>query len=314
MAASASGSSMPEGVKRIFVVGANGQVAQAVARTYAARGDCVICAGRESADVTDRSAVTSAITNFQPDLVVNAAAYTAVDRAEDEAEQAFLVNRDGSANVASAARTAGAPLIHISTDYVFDGLKTSPYMETDQTNPASIYGASKLAGESAVAAATDCHVILRTSWVCSPYGNNFVKTMLRLAGQRDEISVVDDQWGAPTFAADLAVAICAVGEKLLATHSYAGLTGIYHVTCAGETTWCRFARAIMSRSAEKCGPACRVRPIATSEYPTRAKRPANSRLNCSKLAQVFGIRLPPWEKSLDICLDQLINTSQRVST
>jgi dTDP-4-dehydrorhamnose reductase len=232
--------------------------------------------------------------------------------AEDEMDQAFLINRDGAANVAVAAANVRAPLIHISTDYVFDGRKPSPYVETDATNPISVYGASKLAGEAAIARVCNDYVILRTSWVYSPIGNNFVKTMLRLASQRDEIGVVDDQWGTPTFATDLTVAILSIGEALLTASDRSTLIGVYHAAGLGGTTWYRFARAIMKGSADKGGPSCRVRPITTEEYPTRIRRPKNSRLDCSKLARVFGIRLPSWETSLDICLDQLINTSQRV--
>ena len=205
----------------------------------------------------------------------------------------------------------GAPLIHISTDYVFDGSKASPYGENDPANPISVYGASKLAGEEAISGVPNNHVILRTSWVCSPDGNNFVKTMLRLASQREEIDVVDDQWGAPTFAADLAKAILSIGETLLTAGNRPNLNGIYHATGAGETTWCRFAGAIMKGSAAKGGPSCRVRPITTAEYPTRARRPANSRLDCTKLATGSASVCHPGKTSLDVCLDQLIPQSQR---
>jgi dTDP-4-dehydrorhamnose reductase len=305
---------MPEQARRIFVVGEHGQVAQALGRECRSRGHTVRLAGRATADITSGAALVAAMSSFRPDLVVNAAAYTAVDKAEDEAEQAFRVNRDGANNVAAASAAARLPLIHLSTDYVYDGAKPSPYVETDASHPIGVYGASKLAGEAALAEVGGDHVILRTSWVCSPDGNNFIKTMLRLAGQRDEIGVVDDQWGAPTFAADLAEAIVSIGQILLASNERSGATGIYHISGTGETTWCRFARAIMKGSADRGGPSCRVRAIATQEYPTRAKRPPNSRLDCSKLARVFGLRLPPWEASLGACLDQLLATSQRVAT
>ena len=305
---------MPDARRRIFVVGEHGQVALALGRECAGRGHVGLLAGRATADVTNRATLTAAISDFRPDLVVNAAGYTAVDKAEDEPDQAHRVNRDGAANVAAAAASAAAPLIHISTDYVYDGRKTAPYVETDAVAPLGVYGASKLAGETAIVTLGGNPVILRTSWLCSPDGSNFVKTMLRLAGQRDEIGVVDDQWGAPTFAADLARAIVSIGEILLSSGHGPSLGGIYHAAGAGETTWCRFAEAIMKTSATKGGPSCRVRAIATSEYPVRAKRPANSRLDCSKLARTFGIRLPPWQGSLDACLDELLATSQRVLT
>jgi dTDP-4-dehydrorhamnose reductase len=305
---------MPESAMRIFVAGEHGQVAEALGSACVGRGHTFQLAGRARADLINRTVLGAAVSEFRPDLVVNAAAYTAVDKAVDEAERAFRLNRDGAENVAAGAAAARAPLIHLSTDYVYDGAKQSPYVETDAPRPIGVYGASKLAGESAIAAIGGDCVILRTSWVCSPSGNNFVKTMLRLATQRDEIGVVDDQWGAPTFAADLAEAIVSIGEFLVSEADRAAVTGIYHICGSGHTTRCRFARAIMQDSAQRGGPSCRVRAITTQEYPTRAKRPANSRLDCSKLARVFGIRLPPWEASLGCCLDQLIATPQRAST
>lgn len=302
---------MPEPAHRIFIAGEKGQVAQALGRECAARGYPARLAGHAVADIADRTAVRAAIADFRPALVINAAAYTAVDKAEDEPDRAFLINRDGAANLSAAAASLGVPLIHISTDYVFDGVKPSPYIETDNPHPFSVYGASKLAGEDAVTIRCKDYAILRTSWVCSATGNNFVKTMLRLAGERDEIGVVDDQHGAPTFAPDLAKAILSIGETMLTARDRASLCGVYHATGAGETTWYGFASAIMNVSADKGGPSCRVRPIKTYEYPTRAKRPANSRLDCSKLARVFGIALPAWESSLEHCLDELFETAQR---
>ena len=292
--------------RRIFIAGDRGQLARALVRTYAARGDIVQCAGRATMDIAGETAVRAAIGAFRPGLVINAAAYTAVDRAEDDVEEAYKINRDGAGRIAAAASAVGAPVIHISTDYVFDGNKPSPYIETDAPNPIGVYGKSKLAGEAAVAAATNDFAILRTSWLFSADGGNFVTTILRLAEERDAIDVVDDQWGAPTFAADLAAAIAEIGEALLAAKDRAALCGIYHATAAGETTWYRFARAIIELSAARGCPSCALRPIATSQYPTRARRPANSRLDGSKLARTFGIRLPAWQSSLERCLDQLI--------
>jgi dTDP-4-dehydrorhamnose reductase len=291
---------------RIFIAGDRGQLAQALARVYAARGDVVERAGRAAMDIADTAAVRSVIGAFRPDLVINAAAYTAVDRAEDETEQAFRINRDGARNIAAAAKAAGAPLIHISTDYVFDGEKPAPYVETDATNPLGVYGRSKREGEQAVAASADDFVILRTSWLYSADGSNFVKTILRLAGERDSIDVVDDQWGAPTFAADLAGVIAVIGESLLSAKDRAALCGTYHTSAAGETTWYRFARAMIELSAARGGPACVIHPIATAQFPTRARRPANSRLDGSKLQRIFDIRLPEWQTSLAHCIDQLV--------
>lgn len=299
--------------QRVFIAGEHGQIAQALAGAYNLRGDHVALVGRSTISVTDQRHLLSAVIAFDPDLVVNAAAYTAVDQAEDDKEAAFAINRDGAGFVAAAAEAAGVPVIHLSTDYVFDGKKQAPYLETDPTNPLSVYGESKLAGEIAVASCAGNHVILRTSWVCSPIGQNFVKTMLRLARDRDEVAVVDDQWAAPTFAADLAAAIMSIGDKFASADDCSGFSGIYHASSAGETTWYRLAREIMAQSAVKGGPACRVRAIASSEYRTRAKRPADSRLDCSKLKRVFGISLPRWQASLETCLDLLIDQTAGTS-
>jgi dTDP-4-dehydrorhamnose reductase len=299
--------------QRIFIAGEHGQVAQALAHAYRFRGDHVALMGRSTISVTDQRRLLSAVIAFNPDLVVNAAAYTAVDQAEDDTEAAFAINRDGAGFVAAAAEAAGVPVIHLSTDYVFDGRKQAPYLETDSTNPLGVYGESKLEGEIAVASCASSHVILRTSWVCSAIGRNFVKTMLRLARDRQEVAVVDDHWAAPTFAADLATAIMSIGDKFTSADDRSHFTGIYNASSAGETTWYRFAHEIMARSAAKGGPACRVRAIASSEYSTRAKRPANSRLDCSKIRRVFGISFPRWQSSLETCLDQLIVQTARTS-
>ncbi|HEY1982265.1 MAG TPA: dTDP-4-dehydrorhamnose reductase [Xanthobacteraceae bacterium] len=291
---------------RVFIAGERGQVARALSRAYSARGDVVRSAGRATADIADKAVIDSVVRAFRPDLVINAAAYTAVDKAEEEADEAFRVNRDGARHMATAARAIAAPLIHISTDYVFDGAAPLPYMETDATNPISIYGTSKLAGEHAIAAETADFVILRSSWIYSAEGGNFAKTMLRLAGERDVIEVVDDQLGAPTYAEDLAAAIVTIGESLLGAKDRAALHGVYHATASGETTWYGFASAIMAASAAKGGPSCALRPVTTNQFPARARRPANSRLDGSKLARTFGVRLPNWEISLERCLDRLI--------
>lgn len=291
--------------RRIFIAGERGQVARALYRTYSARGDTVISAGRARMDVADPTAVRSAIGAFRPNLVINAAAYTAVDQAEDDAEAAYRINCDGARYVAATARAAGALLIHLSTDYVFDGRKPTPYLETDTANPLGVYGKSKRAGEEAVAATTADFVTLRTSWIFSAEGNNFVKTLLRLAAERTTIDVVDDQHGAPTFAADLAEGIVRIGETLLAATDRSALCGVYHATAEGRTTRYQFARAILELSARSGGPSCAVRPVATKDYPTRARRPANALLDGSKLATVFGVRLPAWRSGLERCFGQL---------
>ena len=296
--------------RKIFITGCHGQMARALVRAYSARGDIVQSAGRSEVDITNAAVVRSTILAFRPSLIINTAAYTAVDKAEDDAGEAYKINCDGARHVAATARMAAVPLIHISTDYVFDGHKSTPYTETDPTHPIGVYGQSKLAGEQAVADETADHVILRTSWLFSADGSNFVKTMLRRADEREVMNVVDDQWGAPTYAADLAAAITAIGESLLSVQDRSTLCGVFHATASGETTWYRFARAIMERSAAKGGPSCDLRPIKTTEYPTRAHRPANSRLDGSKLVRTFGVRLPEWQASLEGCLDQLVAASR----
>jgi dTDP-4-dehydrorhamnose reductase len=251
--------------------------------------------------------VQPALADIRPNIIVNAAAYTAVDQAEKEPEAAMAVNAGGAMAVANAARTLGVPLVHLSTDYVFDGSKSTPYIEQDRIAPANVCGASKLAGEQAVIAATRDHVIVRTAWVYSPYGKNFVRTMLTLAQNRDEVRVVADQYGCPTYAHDIAVGIVGIGRNLLDRPQYEQLRGIFHLACAGETNWARFASAIFEslRLSGKRVP--KVTPITTAEYPTPARRPANSRLDCSKLERVHNIRLPSWHASLMACLERLTN-------
>jgi dTDP-4-dehydrorhamnose reductase len=305
---------MPEPARKVFIIGEHGQLARALQQAYAARGEEARLAGRRSVDIADRAGLIEAIATVRPDLIVNAAAYTAVDRAEDDADSAFRINRDGAAHAAAAAAGLGVPLIQISTDYVFDGAKPSSYVETDVPNPLGVYGASKLAGERAVSEAGCDHVILRTGWLYGPGGSNFLETMLRLARQRGDVRVVDDQRGAPTLTSDLARAIVAVGDAMLAAADRAALCGIYHATGSGETTWCGFARSIMAISARHGGPSCPIRAIATADYPTQARRPANSRLDGAKLAGTFGLRLPAWQDSLEACFGEIAVRMERVPT
>jgi dTDP-4-dehydrorhamnose reductase len=289
---------------RLLVTGREGQVVSALAR--AATSDAsleVVTAGRPELDLARPDTIASAIEAARPDVVVNAAAYTAVDRAESEPDLAFAVNADGAGAVAGGAAALGIPIVQISTDYVFDGAKETPYVETDATAPLSVYGASKLAGEEAVAAANPEHVILRTSWVYSPGGANFLLSMLRLAGERPALSIVDDQHGSPTHAGDIAAGIVAVARKLAAGE---GTFGTFHMTADGATTWCGFARAIFEESAARGGPSVPVEPIATADYPTPARRPANSRLDCAKIGQVYGVRLPHWRESVARCVAEVL--------
>lgn len=294
---------------RLLVTGREGQVARSLVERARGSDFEIVPLGRPELDLTaSEKAITAAIEAARPDVVVSAAAYTAVDKAESEPELAFAINEGGARSVARGAQSLGVPLIHLSTDYVFDGTKSSPYTEDDPPSPAGVYGASKLAGEQAVLAEHDDSVILRTAWVYSPFGNNFVKTMLRLAGSREEIGVVADQRGNPTNALDIADGILAVATNLLAGTDPAQ-RGIFHMTARGDASWADLAEAIFAASADAGGPAATVRLIATADYPTPAKRPANSRLDCAKLERAHGARLPSWRASLPPVVGRLVNES-----
>ena len=243
---------------------------------------------------------------LNPDLVVSAAAFTAVDQAEQDPDLAFRINGEGAGSIATGAAALGLPVIHLSTDYVFGGSKASPYVETDKTEPMSAYGRSKLAGERLVASANPDHAILRTSWVYAANGQNFVRTMLRLASVNSEISVVADQYGSPSYAPDIAQAIIEVAAHLLAEPRNAELRGIFHVCGSGATSWAGFAEEIFRQSAARGGPSAQVRPISSEAYPTPAKRPANSRMDCGKLLRMHRITMPEWEEALSRCMDRLL--------
>ncbi len=261
---------------------------------------------RPEVDLARPTSVEAALLALRPDAVVSAAAYTAVDLAESEPEQAHAVNGAGAGAVAQAAGTLGIPVVHLSTDYVFDGSLDRPYSENDPTGPVGVYGQSKLAGEQAIAAATDNYAILRTAWVYSPFGRNFACTMLMLASKRDEISVASDQGGTPTNALDIADGMRATARNLVAQSGATGLRGVFHMTGGGEANWAEFAEAIFASSKTIGGPAARVIPIPSSAYPTPAKRPANSRLDNSKLAAAHNIRLPDWRQSLPATVARLV--------
>lgn len=291
---------------KILVTGREGQVVQSLLEKASQCPDLeVLSLGRPELDITKPETVRSAIEAIKPDLVVSAAAYTAVDLAEDEEELAFAVNATGAEAVAEAAKTWGVPIIHLSTDYVFAGDADEPYTESDATGPRSIYGSSKLEGERLVARANPQHIILRTAWVYSPFGKNFVKTMLKLAETRDALSVVSDQWGNPTSALDIADSIIKVVDHLAATPDFSAY-GVYHVAGTGDTNWSGFARAIFSESAELGGPTATVADIATADYPTKAARPANSRLSTAKFRQVFNWSVPHWQSSLRDVVAKLV--------
>jgi dTDP-4-dehydrorhamnose reductase len=281
---------------KILLTGKNGQVGFELERTLAVLGD-VTAIDVEDCNLADEAAVRALVMQLKPDVIVNPAAYTAVDNAEKNAELAFAINGRAPGLFGEMAQTLGALVIHFSTDYVFDGNKASPYVETDATGPLGVYGASKLAGEQALAASGAAHVILRTSWVVGAHGANFAKTMLRLAKERETLNVVADQFGAPTTAALLAdvTAQIARNRDFAAQHS-----GVYHCVNAGETNWCDYAKFV------KAGPD-NVVAIPSSAYPTPAKRPTNSRLDTSKFLSTFGLHLPPWQHSLTHTLKQIVS-------
>jgi dTDP-4-dehydrorhamnose reductase len=290
---------------KILVAGAQGQLARALAEAARRHGSHqVVALGRPQLDLLDHATIAKAMADLEPDLLVNAAAYTAVDKAESDMETAFAVNRDGAGALAAAARASDIPITHVSTDYVFDGRKIGAYVETDATNPLGVYAKSKLEGELAVASANPRHLILRTAWLYAPYGANFLRTMLRLARERPELRVVDDQHGQPTYVPHLAEAILAIA-KALSNKQGQGRWGTYHIAAGGETTWHGFAGAIVRAGARLGTPQVPVIPITTAEYPTLATRPANSRLDCSKLERTFGVRLPHWQQGLAACIAEI---------
>jgi dTDP-4-dehydrorhamnose reductase len=286
-------------VSAILVTGGAGQLAQGIKR---ARPNGVVVTGRPAFDFERPETIAATIRAANPALVINAAAYTAVDLAESQPDEAARANATGPGLVAETCFALGIPLIHVSTDYVFDGAKGAPYHENDPTNPTGIYGATKLVGEHAVRAAHPGAVILRTSWVYATHGKNFAITMLR-AGRRNPIlRVVADQLGCPTNADDLAAACLAVADQLLAQQAIPGkqhaLGGIYHAAGTGHTTWHGFATAIFEEAAVHGWPQPPVHAIATADWPTPARRPADSRLDCTRLEAAFGVRLPAWRESL----------------
>jgi len=291
----------------ILVTGAGGQLGKDITAALQASGQGVIRYGREDLDITDRGAVLSAVKDAAPVVVINSAAYTKVDLAEKERERAFAVNEEGARNVALASKAAGAVLIHISTDFVFDGLKTSAYKEGDITHPLGVYGESKLAGEEAIRQSYPAHVIIRTSWLYGAGGNNFVKTILRLAGERDALQVVSDQIGSPTWTVDLGAVITQMAEAIRGAAPPP--FGLYHYSNEGVTNWCGFARAIVEEAGAlgvrlKCR---EVEPIPTTAYPTPAARPAYSVLDKTKIKKTLCLEIPHWRTSLTKMLMDFLN-------
>lgn len=292
---------------RILVAGRSGQLATALAALDGSEpGLEIVTLGRPALDLGDPQGVTAHVAALRPDLVVNAAAYTAVDKAESEEAEAMRINAAGAGALAEAAARAGVPLIHVSTDYVYDGEKAGPYVESDPVNPLGAYGRSKLAGEAAVAAVGGVHAVLRTAWVYSAVGANFVKTMLRLAADRPEIKVVADQTGHPTYAPDLAAAVVAMGRRLDAAPQDRSLQGVFHLAGPDPATWFDLASEVMAISKELGGPSATIVPIPTEAYPTPARRPKNARLDMARIRDAYGIVLPPRRESLRRCLGLLV--------
>lgn len=287
---------------KILLTGKNGQVGWELQRTLAPLGE-VVAVDRQTLDLGDPDSIRSVIREVRPGLIVNPAAYTAVDKAESEPELAMAVNGVAPGVMAEEAKKLGAAMIHYSTDYIFDGCKTSPYTENDIPNPINVYGKTKLAGEQAIQAAGIPHLILRTSWVYGARGKNFLLTILRLAKERDELKIVDDQIGVPTWSrmiAEASAQIIAQTYSPMSNHSLAiaDVSGIYNLTAEGRTSWCGFTQAIL----ENAQLGTRVSPIPTTAYPLPAPRPLNSILSNDKLAETFGIKLPSWQDSLALCM------------
>ena len=296
-------------IVRIAVIGTRGQLACSLLEMAEARGIKIVALGRPALDLADRLSVNRALDESSAHIVVNAAAYTAVDRAERDTSAAFAINATGAEHVATTCARLALPLIHISTDYVFDGMKSSPYLESDLTSPTTVYGRSKREGEQRVARTCPNHIILRTAWLHSPFGHNFVKTMLRLASERERISVVDDQFGSPTFAPHLADVILTMADRL-ATGNADSQWGIYHAAGEGYASWYELAEATFQMSRALGGPSAKVSRIPSSRYPTSAKRPMNSRLDGGKLARSFDLRVPHWRKGLASGVARLISMMQ----
>lgn len=282
-----------------MITGSHGQVGSCLTVQAQQNGWDILSIDRDELDITDAQAVDSLVKEFKPDVIINAAAHTAVDKAETEIEASYVINRDGPQYLAEAAAAVGAAILHISTDYVFAGDKDGVYSEVDSVAPQGVYGASKLAGEEVVITANPKHIILRTAWVFGEQGNNFVKTMLRLGLQRDQLGIVADQFGGPTYAGDIAAALLVIAEKVV-TEPKSVNWGVYHFAGEPHVSWYQFAQAIFDHavSHQLMSKAPQLKTLTTADYPTPAKRPANSRLNCLKIFNEFGILPSNWKKAL----------------
>ncbi|MFO0996680.1 MAG: dTDP-4-dehydrorhamnose reductase [Alphaproteobacteria bacterium] len=296
------------GDRPVLLVGADGQVGRAFVRHGEAWSGRLVALGHRDLDIRDGARVRDAVKRLNPEVVINAAAYTAVDAAERDVGLAFAVNRDGVGHLAAACADASIPLIHVSTDYVFDGEKGEPYLETDPVHPLGVYGASKLAGEDLLRSRLEEHVILRTAWVFSPDRTNFVKTILRLASERPELRVVADQRGGPTSADAIARALVAITERILASPTG---WGTYHFCGAPAVSWWDFASAIVDVAAPRIGRRVPIAAITTADYPTPARRPKNSVLSCARIAAVFGLAQPDWREALPRVVGTILDEGAR---
>jgi dTDP-4-dehydrorhamnose reductase len=301
---------------RILLTGVSGQLGGDLLPLLLPLG-AVIAPGRSELDLADPASVRRFVMRQKPDWIINPAAYTSVDKAESEPDLAYAINAQSPGVLGEAAAELGIPVIHFSTDYVFNGEGTAPWLETDATGPLGVYGASKLAGEQALAASGAAHLIFRTSWVYSCRGKNFLLTILRLAQEKEELRIVDDQHGAPTWSRDLARLVLHAMKKIVEQSASAAVSaldavravqGIYNATDSGETTWFGFAQEFLrlASAARPEATLARLVPIPTSQYPTPARRPSNSRLDCSRLRQVFGLTLPPWQQSTAAVVSEVL--------
>jgi dTDP-4-dehydrorhamnose reductase len=290
---------------KILLTGCNGQVGWELARALLPLGD-IIAVNRSQVDLSDPDGLRRIVQKVSPDVIVNPAAYTAVDKAETDRDMAFLINAEAPRVLAEEAAKSAALLIHYSTDYVFDGTKNAPYTEDDATHPVNVYGQSKLAGEQAIQAAGADHLILRTSWVYAARGQNFLKTILRLAAEREELAIVADQIGSPTWARLIAETTAHIlRQSLLERRQGHFNSGVYNLASVGETSWHGFAQAIVEIARQQGMPALKnriINPIPTTAYPAPAKRPLNSRLSTDRLEQRFGLKMPSWDAALRLCM------------
>lgn len=298
---------LPGVYMKLLVTGSRGQIDQSIKTLGQQTGIVVRCIGHPEIDLADLRGFDAIVEDEKPDVIINSAAYTQVDRAETEKDLAFAINEDGARRVAQTAAKLSIPIIQLSTDYVFSGEKPhgESYAESDETGPATIYGASKLAGEKAVKSANPDHVILRTAWVYSALGQNFLKTMLRLGAERDDLRIVNDQFGTPTHAETIANAVLKIAHRVTQSNDD-DLRGVFHLTNSGTACWSDFAREIFSASKVLGGPVAKLSPIPGSEYPTPARRPANSVLNCSKIKDVYDIVSEDWRAPIPNTVAQVI--------